>query len=871
MRFLIATHTTFEVLLLLCGVNLIVKSKSRPALYTRFRQYITHNSKKILGTYLFTMFLASLLPDVIRWLSYPVSTKVNIPPAYLLSAIALLLLLYLYLHEYLKKFLARYRNTYRAMKPGFTYFDYLGWIGLWLTALLLAKYAYGVEAYAAVCLALLVMLCVPLFVRSRMGDSPVDTVGLWFTDEPIVSESQDLLGRGRFVKGFQGEITNIPFSDSFVFGLHGRWGEGKTSAINLLSRKFKESRDYIVVEFDAWYFKGEKVLLSAFYDEVEKALRSEFILPGLKRNIYKYLKLLSPQLTPPGLRLNLSIDENIDELRSRIESSILLTKRKLILFIDDIDRLQPAEILEVLRLVRLNANLKNTIFVLSFDRHRVMAQLKEAYKLDGEYLEKIIQKDVYLPPIRQTDIENFIDLHLSRLWRELGVSRSEADFFSKEFGNLYQAHIRKLFTTLRKVKRYLNCLRTTLPLLHTEVSLLDICVLGLIEQFYPEVYSDIKRQPSFYVPVEWGTSDYLLSAFLYAEGEEAKFKKIRDHVEGITAGYEDRELILSLLQVLFPVNIKRAFSKTDFIPAAAENYRLNKRITHPDIFVLVLMLFDRPNVTIDYLKTKIEQWGQNGVDVVSEDIQRTFLKVKNIGELKTILSDLLDLKSTLPDKAVYGIISAISQLAGQLSKIKGGSEGFFQSEWDRAFALMLALLNERTPPHQIHKLVLMAATTTPYKRLAVDLVSATLPRTGGSYFRIYNAIDTDDLLKTVSDSLKKHYVEDRVNIFAECDRDDDWRHIISNWSSYWLFGNKETYVTVNSYLQTLYSRDPAILAKIILHIMDLGGREEAKHIYDVASVSRAAEYVLIRYNLTLKRKEIIQGFIGNHLSPIEKE
>ena len=79
----------------------------------------------------------------------------------------------------------------------------------------------------------------------------------------------------------------------------------------------------------------------------------------------------------------------------------------LIILIDDVDRLQPTEMLAVLKLCRLSARVKNTVFVLSLDPTIVSTLIQHA-GADPEYLEKIVQKPIPLPPAEQAAIDRYL-------------------------------------------------------------------------------------------------------------------------------------------------------------------------------------------------------------------------------------------------------------------------------------------------------------------------------------------------------------------------------------------------------------------------------------------------------------------------------
>ena len=67
--------------------------------------------------------------------------------------------------------------------------------------------------------------------------------------------------------------------------------------------------------------------------------------------------------------------------------------------LDDIDRLSSDELQSILKLVRVTGNFPNIVYVLSFDKNRVIKTLNDN-NIDGQdYLEKIIQIPFDIPQV----------------------------------------------------------------------------------------------------------------------------------------------------------------------------------------------------------------------------------------------------------------------------------------------------------------------------------------------------------------------------------------------------------------------------------------------------------------------------------------
>src|SRR5262249_5908194 len=138
----------------------------------------------------------------------------------------------------------------------------------------------------------------------------------------------------------------------------------------------------------------------------------------------RYGRLLSPFKFLPGIgnvvemlsesakRAGTYIQEktalgSVRAQRAKIEHALHELGKRVVIVIDDIDRLEVGEIRDVMRLVRLTADFPGVRYLLAFDRARVEKALGEG----GEgraYLEKIFQVTIHVPEIRQDDLIQFL-------------------------------------------------------------------------------------------------------------------------------------------------------------------------------------------------------------------------------------------------------------------------------------------------------------------------------------------------------------------------------------------------------------------------------------------------------------------------------
>lgn len=782
---------------------------------------------------------------------------------------AIILLLITFSSKRLHDLWRRYKNTHKLAKPPFVYFD-----GIFLffsfTILLIVLFqrksipdlSSEFKSFLIINTILIVgWLLSSYFWKERENETKSRKIESFpLSDEPIQFPEQDLLGREKFIEDLYKEITYLPFTDSFVFGLYGSWGEGKTSVINLLRDKFKDNKDFLIVNFDPWHYKDEEAILNAFYEQVEKAISQKFIFSGLKKTFVKYQKATRSGLSYAGINLNFEFgNETLDMIKQRIEDYICKTKMKILIFIDDIDRLQPAEMSLVFKLVRLNTKFKNTIILLSFDPIKVQNCLKTSLNPETEFLEKIVQKPIPLPAIEQAVIDNFLDVHLDKIFNEIKVAeRVTAEL--KEFSYIYQTQIRKLFTTLRNVKRYLNSLRSTLPPIKYEINLYDLLILEVINVFYPKIYRDIWRQFWFYIPLKWSDATFHLDPFLK---DDVKYKQIREHIEAIIVDEKEPQVLKELLQTIFFVEVKNALSmsRTEY-GESGRHFRAEKRITHPDCFKKYFMRQVLPReISDEFVNTTLSNWYSAKSEHVENTIESTLWEFQQSDEkLLEFLKKLSVFRDELKQEIVGDVVRVTYRNINKFSK--KGTENFWNSEYDKAEMLLMALINERIEKLKIQEILEEVVINTPYIPFGVTVVMYCNKERSGSFYNIYDSTDYPKLRNVCSERLKKYFIDEGRDIFDEFKEANEWSFILYQWGTNWGTFEGDNNKIVNDHVFSLIKDDAKKFIKFLLHWKETTFPQETR-VFNLDKFGKI-------YNL-LELRDIANKFKDDELLTIEEK
>lgn len=370
--------------------------------------------------------------------------------------------------------------------------------------------------------------------------------GRLFGDRPISRPEDDAFGLSSFADALATSLLQMSPQDGLVISIEGPWGAGKSSAIALAMRtvmlrvltgvgegreeieklsdvdlqerwiKFAKRRQTHIVRFNPWNFSGQENLVRAFFSELSSQLQleSEGRWSRQKSRIAGYLPAVGGSVATGGALVAgaslwgiaaaagavgralgeigqkaFSKDSSLEIAKKNLAGVLKTSGQRVIVVIDDLDRLMPTEMRAVFSLVKSLGDLPNVLYLLSFDDaivHKALSQTAE--KIDSEFLEKIVQVSLKLPPPWRSELHQLL---YGRLNAIIGDA-SPAD--ESRWRRMMTGAIDPYLETPRDVTRLVNSIQVIWPNVKGDVDLTDLIGITTLQLFDPKVYDLVRDE-----------------------------------------------------------------------------------------------------------------------------------------------------------------------------------------------------------------------------------------------------------------------------------------------------------------------------------------------------------------------------------------
>jgi hypothetical protein len=372
-------------------------------------------------------------------------------------------------------------------------------------------------------------------------------------DWPIECKEEDIFDLEDEAVKLAEKIKALDRKKTWSLAITAPWGTGKTSFLNLILEHISE-RDFEVVHFIPRDSKSFKTIQEDFLTSIACVLsKYDSRCDNTLKDYMASLQLIDNR----GLvekTLNFYRIWNKDSLKDSIKRSFASLNKKVLVLIDDFDRLSKDEILEVLKLIDSNAAFTNMVFLTAFDKEQVNKSLGESFMTEDAYfVDKFFNLEFSIPSRPYSYISRYIE---DKLCKFLNVNESEKKDIQQTItnrGSIFEEYI----PTLRDAKRFINQLVLDFKQVRGDVIIDEFLLVKLIKYRYPELYRSLYKKEFV------GRKSFLYSSM--------NIWYLKDEID-------DNTKILPILKLLFPKdnNAARNSYKHIYDMQSFDNYFVNQ-------------------------------------------------------------------------------------------------------------------------------------------------------------------------------------------------------------------------------------------------------------------------------------------------------
>ena len=355
------------------------------------------------------------------------------------------------------------------------------------------------DSFVLVCFFIELWFALPLLCRKK-AELPKVKCAQFYEERPTETDSLDRSGyisllHDKIISSFnQGAVEE----GSFTILINERYGTGKSSFMRQLKDKFLKE-DITCLSIKPWSADSQEQVTSLFLSELSVAMHSHDD-NALSNLISDYSDLITgtPRNVLNLLKKRITRSTSLSSQFKKITVELKKLERPLVVFIDDVDRLNYQELESVLKLVRDTADFPNIFYIVAADKKAISSTIRDSRGGDPEeYFKKFFNYEM-LFPANDGHLKIYLRNRLAQILSQnsLGLlaSNSTLDWFEQY--NYFPI----VFRNHRDIIRYLNLLSFSLDAVNAnslteDFNMLDTARLALLEFLDADVYKLFRDYP----------------------------------------------------------------------------------------------------------------------------------------------------------------------------------------------------------------------------------------------------------------------------------------------------------------------------------------------------------------------------------------
>ena len=354
--------------------------------------------------------------------------------------------------------------------------------------------------------------------KKKKNEEIDDKDTIFLSDTPIISDKKDILDYANDVKQLAEQLKIISSEYSYSVGITSSWGSGKSSYLNMLKNYLSSNKDFIVIDFNPRHSYTPQDIQKDFFSVLQSKLKEyDYRFTYIFKNYLKALSIIESKFLSSLFELHKIWDvksekEKLNDLISQID-------KRIVIVIEDFDRLLADEIIEVFKLIDGNASFTNFIFITAYDKKHINKIIGETYSNEEAFFsDKFFTIEVPIPKRPYDKIFNYL---IETLTDKLHIRKEEVEKYEIVLANHIEV-LKKYLTTLRDVKRFLNLFIRSYQQVEGEVEFRDYFLIRIIQYKNEEEYVKIYKKEYFENEdfTDFSPSEFKIKENLNAETEE---------------------------------------------------------------------------------------------------------------------------------------------------------------------------------------------------------------------------------------------------------------------------------------------------------------------------------------------------------------
>ncbi|MCP9798310.1 AAA family ATPase [Cyanobium sp. Lug-B] len=476
------------------------------------------------------------------------------------------------------------------------------------------------------------------------------------SDRPLSRKADDKLNRAPFAERVAAVLRGLPKGTGLVVGIHGPWGDGKTTVLNLLRAELESDSNIATVDFNPWRFTDEASMLAGFFRVLAGVVRAKLTtkvedIASWIEKIGAYASVIDDRFGKAGEAAGAQAEASLEELRGRLSEALSNADTRLLVLVDDIDRLDKHETHTLFRLIKACADFPNVCYVLAFDDVAVAKSLGERYGGGDEaaglaFLEKIIQVPLKLPAALKEDLRSLCFDQIDQAFNAAGIELTDEDIGG--FVSGFDRGISMRLDTPRAAKRYGNGLMFALPMLKGEANIVDLLLIEAVRAFFPTIYDVIRDNYADFSGVD---SEHLR----HGQDRPRAASLLNPIVDKLTI--DEQQGIKSLLKSLFP-RLGREYGGGGYGPDCLSSWAKLKRICSPD-YCPRYFTYSVPKS--DVRDSEMNELYAKAAKQSAAEVEETIVVFFTSGKAKRVIERMRQHVDQMPSEAVASLCVAIAK------------------------------------------------------------------------------------------------------------------------------------------------------------------------------------------------------------------